>query len=206
MPRRESETFSRVLIGEALRFSGWGLHDPHQVRFETRKADEYGKGEVTIRDLLHSALRLRPDRLIVGEIRGGEALDLLQAMNTGHDGSMSTIHANSARDSLFRLETCALLSGVEIPLSALREQVGSAIHIVIQTARLFDGTRKITGITEVLGLKDHEYQYQDILMFQQEGLTDDGRIKGRHAFTGYQPTFLKLAQQRGFDCQGLFST
>ena len=180
------------------------LQQTHKVCFETRKADEYGKGEVSIRDLLHSALRLRPDRIIVGEIRGGEALDLLQAMNTGHDGSMSTIHANSARDSLFRLETCALLSGVEIPLSALREQVGSAIHIVIQTARLFDGTRKITGITEVLGLKDHAYDYRDILMFQQEGLTDDGRIKGRHAFTGYQPTFMKLAQQRGFDCTGLF--
>lgn len=193
----------RILVLEDA--SELQLQQTHKVCFETRKADEYGKGEVTIRDLLHSALRLRPDRLIVGEIRGGEALDLLQAMNTGHDGSMSTIHANTARDSLFRLETCALLSGVEIPLSALREQVGSAIHIVIQTARLFDGTRKITGITEVLGLKDHEYQYKDILLFQQEGLTDDGRIKGRHAFTGYQPTFMKLAQQRGFDCTGLFS-
>jgi len=194
----------RILVLEDA--SELQLQQTHKVCFETRKADEYGKGEVTIRDLLHSALRLRPDRIVVGEIRGGEALDLLQAMNTGHEGSMSTIHANSARDALFRLETCALLSGVEIPLSALREQVGSAIHIVVQTARLFDGTRKITGITEVLGLKDREYVTQDILLYQQEGLTPDGKIKGRHAFTGHQPTFLKLAQQRGFDCTGLFVT
>lgn len=192
----------RILVLEDA--SELQLQQAHKVCFETRKADEHGKGEVTIRDLLHSALRLRPDRIVVGEIRGGEALDLLQAMNTGHEGSMSTIHANSARDALFRLETCSLLSGVEIPLSALREQVASAVHIVIQTARLFDGTRKITGITEVLGLKNQEYQLQDILLYQQEGLDAEGKIKGQHAFTGYQPSFLKLAQQRGFDCTGLF--
>jgi pilus assembly protein CpaF len=193
----------RILVLEDA--SELQLQQTHKVCFETRKADEYGKGEVTIRDLLHSTLRLRPDRIIVGEIRGGEALDLLQAMNTGHEGSMSTIHANSARDSLFRIETCALLSGVEIPLSALREQVASAIHVVIQTARLHDGTRKITGITEVLGLKDREYQLQDIFLFQQEGLSSDGKINGRHVFTGYQPTFLGAAKQRGLNVNGLFS-
>jgi pilus assembly protein CpaF len=193
----------RILVLEDA--SELQLQQAHVVCFETRKADEYGKGEVSIRDLLHSALRLRPDRLVVGEIRGGEALDLLQAMNTGHDGSMSTIHANTARDSLLRLETCALLSGVEIPLSALREQVASAIHVVVQTARLFDGSRKITSVTEVLGLKDREYQLQDILVFQQDDLLADGRIKGRHVFTGHQPTFLAAAQRRGFDLSGLFA-
>jgi len=180
------------------------LQQKHVVCFETRKPDEHGKGEVSIRDLVHSALRLRPDRLVVGEIRGGEALDLLQAMNTGHDGSMSTIHANSARDSLFRLETCAMLSGVELPLSALREQVASSIHVVIQTARLHDGSRKITAITEVLGLKDREYQLQDILLFRQEGLAADGKIAGRHVFTGHEPTFAGAARQRGIDTAGLF--
>ena len=127
----------RILVMEDS--SELQLQQIHKVCFETRKADEYGKGEVAIRDLLHSALRLRPDRIVVGEIRGGEALDLLQAMNTGHEGSMSTIHSNSARDCLSRLETCSLFSGIEIPLSALREQVASAIQIVIQTARLHDG-------------------------------------------------------------------
>ena len=193
----------RILVLEDA--SELQLQQPHKVCFETRKADEYGKGEVTIRDLLHSALRLRPDRIVVGEIRSGEALDLLQAMNTGHEGSMSTIHANNARDSLLRLETCALLSGVEIPLSALREQVASAIHIVIQTARLHDGTRKITGISEVLGLKDREYQIQDIYMFKHEGLAADGKIIGHHVFTGYKPTFLESARQHGFDIDRLFA-
>ena len=177
---------------------------PHKICFESRKADEYGKGEVTIRDLLHSTLRLRPDRIIVGEIRGGEALDLLQAMNTGHEGSMSTIHANSARDALFRLETCSLFSGVDIPLSALREQVASAIHVVIQTARLHDGTRKITGITEVLPLKDREYQFQDIYVFKPEGMVENGKIIGRHVFTGNKPTFLEAARQHGLEVDTLF--
>ena len=193
----------RILVLEDA--SELQLQQTHKVCFETRKADEYGKGEVTIRDLLHSALRLRPDRIVVGEIRSGEALDLLQAMNTGHEGSMSTIHANTARDSLFRMETCALLSGIDIPLSALREQVGSAIHMVIQTARLHDGTRKITAITEVLGLtKDREYKLEDIYVFKNEGQDTNGKILGRHVFTGYKPTFYQSAQQHGFDLNGLF--
>ena len=192
----------RILVLEDA--SELQLQQTHKVCFETRKADEYGKGEVSIRDLLHSALRLRPDRIVVGEIRSGEALDLLQAMNTGHEGSMSTIHANSSRDSLLRMETCALLSGVDIPLSALREQVASAIHIVIQTARLHDGTRKITAVTEVLGLKDREYQLQDIYVFKNEGMAADGKILGRHVFTGYKPSFFQAAQQHGFNLDGLF--
>jgi pilus assembly protein CpaF len=182
------------------------LQQTHKICFETRKADEYGKGEVSIRDLLHSALRLRPDRIVVGEIRSGEALDLLQAMNTGHEGSMSTIHANTPRDSLLRMETCALLSGIDIPLSALREQVGSAIHMVIQTARLHDGTRKITAITEVLGLKDREYSLQDIYVFKNEGMDAEGKIKRRHVFTGYKPSFFLAAQQHGLSVDGLFKT
>jgi pilus assembly protein CpaF len=192
----------RILVLEDA--SELQLQQTHKVCFETRKADEYGKGEVSIRDLLHSALRLRPDRIVVGEIRSGEALDLLQAMNTGHEGSMSTIHANTPRDSLSRLETCALFSGIEIPLSALREQVGSAIHMVIQTARLHDGTRKITAITEVLGIKDQQYQLQDIYVFKNEGTDANGKILGRHVFTGYKPSFYKSAQQHGFNLDGLF--
>jgi pilus assembly protein CpaF len=193
----------RILVLEDA--SELQLQQAHQVCFETRKMDEHGKGEVSIRDLLHSALRLRPDRIVVGEIRGGEALDLLQAMNTGHEGCMSTIHANNAGDSLRRLETCALLCGVELPLSALREQVASAIHVVIQTARLHDGTRKITGITEVLGLKESQYELRDIYFFKTEGISPDGKILGRHVFTGYEPSFLPLARQMGIEISGLLS-
>lgn len=160
----------RILVLEDA--SELQLQQTHVAYFETRKPDEHGKGEVTIRDLLHSVLRLRPDRIVVGEIRGGEALDLLQAMNTGHDGSMSTIHANSARDSLSRLETCALLSGIEIPLSAIREQVASAVHVVVQTARLRDGSRKITSITKVLGLENGEYKLEDL--YRHEPVTSPG--------------------------------
>lgn len=185
----------RILVLEDA--SELQLQQIHKVCFETRKADEHGKGEVTIRDLLHSALRLRPDRLVVGEIRGGEALDLLQAMNTGHEGSMSTIHANTARDSLFRMETCAMMSGIELPLSALRQQIVSGIQVVIQTARLFDGSRKIVGITEVLGLKDGHYVCEDIYKFVSSGISSEGRIIGRHAFTGYVPSFAALAKERG---------
>ena len=193
----------RILVMEDA--SELQLQQVHKVCFETRKADEYGKGEVTIRELLHSALRLRPDRIVVGEIRGGEALDLLQAMNTGHDGSMSTIHANTPRDAMARLETCSLFSGVDIPLSALREQVASAIHVVIQTARLHDGTRKITAVTEILGLdKDRDYRVEDIYRFDIDSIAPDGKINGRHAFTGYKPSFYKSAEQYGFDLKGLF--
>lgn len=179
------------------------LQQEHTVCFETRKPDEYGKGEVTIRDLLHSALRLRPDRVIVGEIRSGEALDLLQAMNTGHDGSLSTIHANSPRDSLSRLETCSLLSGIDIPLSALREQIGSAIHCVVQTARLFDGSRRITQISEVLGLENGQYKVQDLFLYKQEGIDKEGKVVGQHLMTGNKPTFYDEGLRRGMDMKGL---
>jgi pilus assembly protein CpaF len=149
---------------------------------------------------------MRPERIIVGEVRGPEAFDLLQAMNTGHDGSMSTIHANSARDSLFRLETCALLSGVELPLSALREQVASAIHVVVQTSRLPDGSRKITSISEVLGLRGGEYQLQDLLVYAAGSRDAEGRLGGHHRFTGQQPSFAETARRNGFDLENILPT
>jgi len=170
------------------------LQQEHVVPYETRKADEHGKGEVTIRDLIISSLRLRPDRIIIGEIRGGEALDLLQALNTGHGGSMSTIHANSPFDSLSRMETCALLSGVDMPLSALRSQVANAIEVLVQTARLSDGSRKITYVSEVMPLEDGQYVVQDLMKFYSKGLDADGKIQGVHGGCGNTPTFAEEAK------------
>ncbi len=173
------------------------LQQNHLVLFETRKPDKNGNGEVTIRDLIHSSLRLRPDRLVIGEIRGGEALDLLQALNTGHAGSMSTIHANNPHDCLFRIETCSLLSGIDIPLSALRAQVASAIDIVVHTARLTDGSRKIVAVSEILGLKDGEYQLNDLYKFKIKGIAPDGTIEGAFSGCGNKPTFLEEAGLMG---------
>ena len=169
------------------------LQQPHTVRFETRKPDKDGKGEVTIRDLLIASLRLRPDRLVIGEVRGGEALDLLEALNTGHAGSMSTIHANTPLDTLSRLETCTLLSGVDIPMPAVRAMVTGAINVIFQTARLSDGSRKITHVSEVLGLENGQYRLQDIYVFKPEGLAPDGKVAGRHVFTGVTPSFAEDA-------------
>ena len=168
------------------------LQQEHIVGFETRKADKNGNGEITIRDLIVSSLRLRPDRLVIGEIRGGEALDLLQALNTGHAGSMSTIHANSPLDCLFRMETCALLSGVEIPLTALRAQVASAIDAVVHTARLSDGSRKVVAISEVLPLKNGEYQTNDLIVWQTSRIAPDGKVEGDFILKN-KPTFLEQA-------------
>ncbi len=187
----------RILVIEDA--SELQLQQTHIVSFETRKPDKNDKGEVTIRDLIHSALRLRPDRLVIGEIRGGEALDLLQALNTGHAGSMSTIHANGPRDCLSRIETCALLSGVDIPLSALRAQVASAVDVVVHTARLSDGSRKITAVSEVLGLRDGEYQVQDIYRYHVRGIGPDGSLDGVFTGTGYTPRFLEEARLRRLD-------
>jgi len=184
----------RILVIEDA--SELQLQQTHIVSFETRKPDKNDKGEVTIRDLVHSSLRLRPDRLVIGEIRGGEALDLLQALNTGHAGSMSTIHANSSRDCLSRIETCALLSGIDIPLTALRAQVAAAIDVVVHTARLSDGSRKITAISEVLDLKEGEYQTQDLYLFKVEGIGPDGSLSGHFTGTGHLPRFLEDARLR----------
>lgn len=182
------------------------LQQAHTVCFETRKPDEYGQGEVTITHLLHSSLRLRPDRIVIGEIRGAEALDLLQAMNTGHDGTMSTIHANTPYDSLVRLENCAMQNGLSMPQSALRSQVASAVQIVIQTARLCDGSRKITHISEVLPIRNGDYHCEDIVRFEETGPAVDGRIQGGHLFTGYIPSFIAIARKRGLDMDSLFQS
>lgn len=184
----------RILVIEDA--SELQLMQEHVVCFETRKPDTKGKGEVTIRDLVHSSLRLRPDRLVIGEIRGGEALDLLQAMNTGHAGSMSTIHANSPIDCLSRIETCALLSGIDIPLSALRSQVASAIHLVVHTARLPDGSRKITDIAEVMPLVDGQYVVHSLYRYTMERIGAEGDVIGKHEATG-RPTFLEQARIEG---------
>ncbi len=169
------------------------LKQPHSVYFETRKPDKNGKGEFTIRDLVRASLRLRPDRIVVGEIRGGEALDLLQAMNTGHDGSMSTIHANTPIDTLLRLETCAIMSGIDFPLPAIRAQVAGALDAIVQTARLADGSRKVVAIAEVLPLERGEYRLRDLYGWRTESLTPDGGIVGRHEVRE-EPTFLADAR------------
>lgn len=167
------------------------LQQKHIVPFETRKADKNGQGEVTIRDLIHSALRLRPDRIVIGEIRGGEALDLLQALNTGHAGSMSTIHANTPVDCLRRIETCALLSGIDIPLQALRAQVASAIDAVVHTARLTDGSRKVIAISEVLPLENGDYRVRDIQRWVTDAIAPDGVLSGHFEFPN-EPSFLSV--------------
>ena len=154
------------------------LRQPHLVPFETRRPDKDGKGEVTFRDLLHSALRLRPDRIILGEIRGGEALDLLQAMNTGHSGSMSTIHANNAADSLLRLETCVMFAGFELPLNAIRNQIVAALNYIIHTGRLEDGSRKVLGISRVLPLDHGEYRLESEWEWIQTGVDAAGKFIG----------------------------
>ncbi|MBQ9501540.1 MAG: Flp pilus assembly complex ATPase component TadA, partial [Lentisphaeria bacterium] len=154
------------------------LRQPHLVPFETRRPDKDGKGEVTFRDLLHSALRLRPDRIILGEIRGGEALDLLQAMNTGHSGSMSTIHANNAHDSLLRLETCVMYAGFDLPLAAIRNQVVAALNYVVHTGRLEDGSRKVLGLSRVLPLDHGEYQLAEEWAWVRTGTDENGKFTG----------------------------
>ena len=184
----------RVLVLEDA--SELQLQQSHVVPFETRKADAHGKGEITIRDLIFSALRLRPDRLVIGEIRGGEALDLLQALNTGHAGSMSTIHANAPLECLFRLETCALLSGIEIPLSALRAQVASAVDVVVHTARLSDGSRKIVAVSEVLPLDGGNYRLRDLVAWRTDRRLDDGGLEGTFEMKN-EPTFAAQARQLG---------
>ena len=174
------------------------LQQKHVVPFETRKADKNGQGEVTIRDLIRSALRLRPDRIVIGEIRGGEALDLLQALNTGHAGSMSTIHANSPIDCLRRIETCALLSGIDIPLSALRSQVASAIDAVVHTARLSDGTRKVVSVAEVLPLENGDYRVSEMQRWKTDAIAPDGKVSG-HFEMANVPSFAEQAAIAGVE-------
>ncbi len=167
------------------------LRQEHVVRLETRPANIEGRGEVTQRDLVRNALRMRPDRIIVGEVRGAESLDMLQAMNTGHDGSLTTLHANSARDALTRLETLVAMAGLNLSNKALRHYISSALNVIIQLTRLSDGTRKVTGIQEVTGMEGEVVTTQEIFTFQQTGIDQNGRIKGRFKTTGVRPKFIE---------------
>ncbi len=173
------------------------LVQPHVVSLEARPANMEGKGQVAIRDLVKNCLRMRPDRIVVGECRGGEALDMLQAMNTGHDGSLTTAHANNPRDMLRRLEVMVLMAGMDLPVSAIREQVASAVDIVIQQTRFGDGSRKITSICEVTGIMDTTIQLSEIFRYKQEGYDSDGNIIGRYEATGIVPSFYEELEARG---------
>ena len=173
------------------------LQQPHVVKLEARPPNIEGKGAVTIRDLVKNCLRMRPDRIIVGECRGGEALDMLQAMNTGHDGSLTTVHANSPRDVISRLETMVLMSGMDLPSRAIREQIASAVDIIIHESRMSDGTRKVTAITEVTGLEGNQIVMQDIFAFEQTGVDSHGRIVGAMKATGAIPTWIDQVKSRG---------
>jgi pilus assembly protein CpaF len=166
------------------------LRQPHVVRLETRPPNLEGKGRVTIRDLLVNSLRMRPDRIVVGECRGGETLDMLQAMNTGHEGSMTTIHANNTRDCVQRVETMVMMAGFELPQRAIRQQFASAIDVIVQAARLTGGPRKIVSVTEVQGMEGEMAVMQDIFRFEQDGVDAEGRAHGRIVATGVRPLFM----------------
>jgi pilus assembly protein CpaF len=174
------------------------LRQPHWLRLEYRPPNIEGRGEVTIRDLVRNALRMRPDRIVVGEARGGEALDMLQSMNTGHDGSLTTVHANSPRDSLSRLETMVLMAGVDMPMRAIREQISSAINLVVHQARLKDGTRRVTHVTEIVGMEGDVITLQDLYLFDyRAGIDENGRFRGVVQPTGLRPTFLDRLLEQG---------
>jgi pilus assembly protein CpaF len=173
------------------------LVQPHVIRLEARPPNIEGRGAITIRDLVRNALRMRPDRVIVGECRGGETLDMLQAMNTGHDGSLTTVHANSPRDVISRLETMVLMSGMELPSRAIREQIASAIDIVVHESRMSDGSRKVVCISEVVGLEGQQVVMQDIFEYKQTGLDDNGKVIGNFMPTGSMPTFYEHLKSRG---------
>lgn len=174
------------------------IHNEHVVYFEARPADEYGKGEVSLRELVKSSLRLRPDRVIVGEVRSGEALDLISSMNTGHSGSMGTVHSNSPRECLVRMETLCLMNDIEVPIQAIRAQVASGLQIIIQLSRMQDGSRKITHISEVLGMDlQGNYQTQDIYLFEQTGRNENGHVLGELRPTGNIPTFMREIEVNG---------
>ncbi|MDO9533914.1 MAG: CpaF family protein [Bacillota bacterium] len=173
------------------------LRQEHVVTLESRPANIEGKGQITIRDLVINSLRMRPDRIVIGEVRGGEALDMLQAMNTGHDGSISTLHANNPRDALARLETMVLMAGMDLPLRAIREQVSSAVDLIIQQSRLNDGSRKIVKVAEVVGMEGDIITMQDIFVYNQTGVDDKGLITGKHTPTGIIPKCIEKMKEYG---------
>ena len=184
------------------------LHQEHWVRLESRPPNIEGKGAVPIRDLFRNTLRMRPDRIIIGECRGIETMDMLQAMNTGHDGSMTTIHANSTHDVLTRLDSMILMAGVELPIRAIREMIASAIDVIVHTARLSDGTRKIIQITEVAGMKDEVHiDLRDIFIFKQVGVDNEANVLGSFQGTGYVPSFIDEIKVKGITLtENIFAT
>jgi len=174
------------------------LMQPHVVRLESRPPNIEGRGEITIRDLVRNALRMRPDRIVVGEVRGGEALDMLQAMNTGHDGSISTVHANQPRDVLSRLETMCLMAGMDLPVRAIREQIASAVQLIVHQSRLKDGTRRVTHVTEVSGMEGDVITLQDLYMFDfGMGIDESGRFRGHIKSLGLRPKFMERLEDAG---------
>jgi pilus assembly protein CpaF len=173
------------------------LQQDHIVRMETKPANVDGRGSVTIRDLVRNSLRMRPDRIVVGEVRGGEALDMLQAMNTGHDGSLTTVHANSPRDALARLETLVLMAGMDLPLKVVRQQIASAVDVIVQQTRLKDGSRKVTAITEVAGMEGDTVVLTDVFKFDQTGVTTEGKVLGELKPTGIRPLFSQRLEAAG---------
>jgi pilus assembly protein CpaF len=173
------------------------LHQSHVLRLESRIKNAEGEGEVTIRELVRNALRMRPDRIIVGEVRGAEALDMLQAMNTGHEGSLCTLHANSTRDALSRLETMVLMAGYDLPVRAIRQQISSALDLIVQLGRVRDGSRRITAVSEVLRMESDVITLQDIFVFEQEEITPEGSVVGRLRATELRPSFLEKFERYG---------
>ena len=175
------------------------LHQRHVLRLESRPPNIEGEGAVPIRELLRNSLRMRPDRIIVGEIRGAEALDMLQAMNTGHEGSLSTLHANTPRDALSRIETMVLMAGYDLPVKAIRQQVASALDMVVHLERLQDGTRRVTAITEVQGMESDVITLQDLFKFKIDSFSPDGTVVGALRSTGLRPVFVTKFEHRGID-------
>jgi pilus assembly protein CpaF len=173
------------------------LDQVHWVRLETRKPNIEGKGAVTIRDLVINTLRMRPDRVVIGECRGGEALDMIQAMNTGHDGSLTTLHSNNPRECISRLEVLMMMAGMDLPLSAIRKQIAGAVQLIIQQSRLQDGSRRVTHVTEVQGMEGETVTLQDIFLFEQTGVTEGGKILGALRATGLRPKNVHKFQEHG---------
>jgi pilus assembly protein CpaF len=180
------------------------LQQPHVVRLETRPPNIEGKGEVTQRDLVRNALRMRPDRIVIGEVRGGEAIDMLQAMNTGHDGSLTTIHANTPRDALARLETMIQMTGMHLSDRAMRQQVASAINLVVQVARLSDGSRRVTSISEITGMEGETITMQEIFQYERTGVDKEGQVIGRFRPTGIRPRFAERLKASGLQLPRVF--
>jgi pilus assembly protein CpaF len=174
------------------------LQQDHVVRLETKNPNVEGVGEVNIRDLVRNALRMRPDRILVGECRGGEALDMLQAMNTGHDGSLTTIHANTPRDAISRLEVLVMMAGLDLPIVVIRQMIATAVDVIVQQTRMKDGTRKVTNITEVAGMEGDTVVLTDIFKFEQTGISVDGKIEGTIKPTGMRPLFSPRLEDAGF--------